>query len=114
MISSQIECTLRNWASTRSCIAKLWVFGSRVRGDHRPGSDLDVAINVVPIGELHPCEVFLMRCDKWMAELTAATGHFVHLTAWGLEVPMADGPPDSRLVYEQHGRSSGHSEKMDA
>jgi len=32
------------WADGEPLISHVWVFGSRFRGDHRPDSDLDIAL----------------------------------------------------------------------
>lgn len=37
---------LRQWASAQSQVGRLWLYGSRVKGTHRPDSDLDVAVSV--------------------------------------------------------------------
>ena len=34
------------WAGTEPLIRKAYLFGSRVRGDHRSDSDLDVAVEI--------------------------------------------------------------------
>lgn len=33
------------WASTQPLIRKAYLFGSKVRGTHKPDSDLDVAVD---------------------------------------------------------------------
>lgn len=37
---------VRNWAELQPCVTKAWVYGSRVRGEEKPESDLDVAVEI--------------------------------------------------------------------
>ena len=46
MQSEILRQKLAQWAANKPLVNRLWVFGSRVRGDHRPDSDLDVAIEL--------------------------------------------------------------------
>ena len=39
-------------------IKRLWLFGSRARGDARPDSDLDVLVETTPHGEEPPFDYF--------------------------------------------------------
>ena len=41
-----IDIALREWAIKNPLIGRLWVFGSRCRGDHKYDSDLDIAIEL--------------------------------------------------------------------
>jgi predicted nucleotidyltransferase len=38
----QLACTLADWAADKS--VTIFLFGSRVRGDHRPDSDVDIFV----------------------------------------------------------------------
>ena len=44
-----IVTKLNQWASSRSAIRRLWIYGSRARGDAHPNSDLDVALELVVV-----------------------------------------------------------------
>lgn len=43
---TEIQALLIAWATQKPLVSRLWLFGSRVRGDHRPDSDVDVAIEL--------------------------------------------------------------------
>jgi predicted nucleotidyltransferase len=46
-LASELEewaTLIASWAETKPTIAEAWLFGSRVRGDNAPDSDLDVAV----------------------------------------------------------------------
>ena len=37
---------IQQWAGSQSYIKRVWVFGSRLKGTHKPDSDLDIAVEV--------------------------------------------------------------------
>ncbi|MGY0195623.1 nucleotidyltransferase family protein [Leptothrix sp. BB-4] len=41
---------LRAVLAAEPCVSRVWVFGSRARGMHRPGSDIDLAIDAPGLG----------------------------------------------------------------
>ena len=43
---TELHSVLSEWAAKNPLVARLWVFGSRARGDHRDDSDLDIAIEL--------------------------------------------------------------------
>ena len=43
---AEMKDLLFAWAAEKPLVKRLWLFGSRVRGDHRPDSDVDVAIEL--------------------------------------------------------------------
>jgi predicted nucleotidyltransferase len=49
MTLSEYVTTVREWARNQSLVRRAWIFGSRVRGTEHAGSDLDVAIEVIPM-----------------------------------------------------------------
>lgn len=70
---------LKAWAARTPEVEYLAVFGSRVRGDHRPDSDLDIAVQVV--GEGGEIATFMFGHARWKAEIETLIGFApVHLT----------------------------------
>lgn len=71
--------TVADWADRFAAIESVVIFGSRVRGDYGPESDLDVWIE--DRGDV-PAEAVDAWCDELagegLATLKAATGLFVH------------------------------------
>jgi uncharacterized protein len=43
---ADVHQSLSSWAAGKPLVARLWIFGSRARGDHRTDSDLDIAIEL--------------------------------------------------------------------
>ena len=62
---------IRDWAGTKSRISRIFVFGSRAKGNARPTSDLDIGVLIS--GE-DPDERLLYTMDNtnnWKSELNA-------------------------------------------
>lgn len=83
---AKVRLQLSGWAGRQPLVGRVWLFGSRVRGDHRPDSDLDVAIELDlpadPAGDdgLHPAAaVWMYDTEGWAEELRALTGLVIDL-----------------------------------
>ncbi|MDN4982293.1 nucleotidyltransferase domain-containing protein [Bradyrhizobium sp. WYCCWR 13022] len=46
MIERHLVEALSKWAAQKPAIVAVWLFGSRARGDHRPDSDYDIALEL--------------------------------------------------------------------
>ncbi len=44
MTKQEIAQAVRLWAAEKSLVRRVYLFGSRARGDHRPDSDVDLAV----------------------------------------------------------------------
>lgn len=42
----EISEALQNWAQNEPIVIKVYIFGSRLKGTHRPDSDLDIAVEL--------------------------------------------------------------------
>jgi predicted nucleotidyltransferase len=65
----------RDWAASKREITRLILFGSRVKGVHRPDSDLDI-MPVTHAGD------FIPNKAQWTDELTELLGVTVHLVEY--------------------------------
>lgn len=65
--------TLRHWASVQPEILGLYVFGSRARGEAKPSSDLDLAVELDNSRESQ-LTVLIVNSARWKDELHVATG----------------------------------------
>jgi predicted nucleotidyltransferase len=93
------------WASSKSQIAKVQFYGSRVKRTHREDSDLDLAITLMPnLDESGGLATWCRYSDEWSAELSKALPYQVH-AEWeaGEETPtILKGLSEaSYLVYEK-------------
>lgn len=62
--------SLQEWARARPEIVRVVLFGSRVRGDHRSNSDLDVALELEAAGwDAEPFITWTASAPDWRKEL---------------------------------------------
>lgn len=70
------------WAQKQCGLRRLWVYGSRVRGVHRPNSDLDIAFEIDRLPDHAAAHEFQERTlPTWRLELSQLSGLRVHLEA---------------------------------
>lgn len=54
MFDALILDSVSEWARSHPRMRRVWFFGSRVKGTHHPGSDIDVAIEIDRISDGDP------------------------------------------------------------
>lgn len=71
LMTTASEEAIRNWANAKPFVRRVWIFGSRARGDHRPDSDLDVAVEIDPVGNDEDADIsWTADSNDWRAELS--------------------------------------------
>ncbi|MEL1265323.1 nucleotidyltransferase domain-containing protein [Pseudoxanthomonas putridarboris] len=73
---TDVRQSLSDWAANKPLVARLWIFGSRARGDHRADSDLDIAIQLDltaanGMDESGGLATWMFDADGWEEELAA-------------------------------------------
>ena len=91
---------LREWADTESNVKHVWLFGSRIRGNARADSDLDVAVEPV-----HCDDVFCEHRRIWRGQLAGRTR--LTLDVWEYRPELDDRIKNalteaSRLIFERN------------
>lgn len=87
---------LHRWAQSHPQVGRIWLYGSRVRGTHRPDSDLDVAIEVArPLENDDEKAEFQQLLTDGSRYLSAEFGLVVSL--------QAHATPGVDVGVEQHG-----------
>ena len=114
---------VQRWSASTNYVAKAWLYGSRMRGDNRPDSDIDVAIQVLKGNIESPYTRFLADNRKWRAFLQEHLPWIVHLTHYDEtdddDLSIADGNVKKavdqygRLVFDRSAASSSGSTKPD-
>lgn len=88
------------WAARSPEIAAAWVYGSRVRGDHRTDSDLDIAVEIIPeCGDEDSFCTWLRCSDRLVEELSRRTPYQVQIEWYG-------GEDETPIVHRGLQRSS--------
>jgi predicted nucleotidyltransferase len=73
-MNQELNCwssKLALWAKDKREISELWLFGSRVRGDHRKDSDLDIAVIMAGEDEGDRLGNWIALAEEWEEELKA-------------------------------------------
>ena len=60
---------VNSWAKTKRHIASVDLFGSRVRGDHRIDSDIDIAVTLIQSNPDSAFAYFSLHHQEWLTEL---------------------------------------------
>jgi predicted nucleotidyltransferase len=72
------------WASTQPLIRKAYLFGSRVRGTHKPNSDLDVAIEIFTLqGDEDPLTTWICEAQRLKASIAGVVPLIIDLNWYG-------------------------------
>lgn len=90
------------WASTQPLIRKAYLFGSRVRGTHKPNSDLDVAVEIFTLpGDEYPLTTWICEAQRLKTSTTGVVPVIIDLNWYGgpIETPCVHaGLQDGSIV----------------
>lgn len=71
-VSDAARRALTEWAAANSKVKRVWVYGSRAKGTHRPDSDINIAVELQPVGDSEETlAVWMAHCNQWQSELQA-------------------------------------------
>jgi len=89
MIPHYDQETLVKWAASRPFVIRMWILGSRARGDSSPDSDLDVAIEIEPIrpSDANAYSSYCARHQGWHAEIQPYLSLRLHLCHYNPNIP---------------------------
>lgn len=71
---NDIALTLAGWAAKKALVKRVFIFGSRARGQERVDSDLDIAVEL-DLTQVHGDEsagglaTWMFDCSHWASEL---------------------------------------------
>jgi predicted nucleotidyltransferase len=75
----EFGASVKSWAIAKRYITRIWLFGSRIRGDSKIDSDLDIAIEYLPQQDESPVTRWAFDGDQWQTELQAFTQYRIDL-----------------------------------
>jgi predicted nucleotidyltransferase len=109
MEMSQIAKAISTWAEGKPLVKHVYIFGSRVRGDHRHDSDIDVAVELDPdafrgIDDSNGLATWMFETKGWKDELEQFIPLKVQLERFHPEQTPTIGKglaQTSQLVYEK-------------
>ena len=93
---------IRQWGCLQPTIRRIWVYGSRVRGTQSDESDLDIAIEIDPIGTDEESQlVWTRRKAEWVNSLKAISPFEIHLEMLGTPKVSEYLEECSKLIFER-------------
>ncbi|WP_374558462.1 nucleotidyltransferase family protein [Thermomonas sp.] len=103
MNTAEIGEILRTWAAAKPLVNRVWIFGSRARGEERPDSDLDVAVELDMtaadgVDESGGFATWSFETTEWHAELSALLPFEIDLEQYR--------EPDTPTIHQALARSS--------
>ncbi|MEN3354076.1 MAG: uncharacterized protein V7640_2234 [Betaproteobacteria bacterium] len=79
-LETDVRTAISDWAESTPRVRRIWLFGSRARDAHREDSDIDIALEIEPVGDSEETlAVWMVNSDKWQAQLQQHTNLEVDL-----------------------------------
>jgi predicted nucleotidyltransferase len=79
-IEISVAESIAQWAELTRQIRRVWVFGSRAKGTHRPDSDIDVAIELDALEDSEQTlALWIAQAGHWESQLQSRIGVNVDL-----------------------------------
>ncbi|MCK9419819.1 MAG: nucleotidyltransferase domain-containing protein [Nitrospirae bacterium] len=96
---------IRTWAKSQPIVKRVWLFGSRIRGNERPDSDLDIAVehDCLP-GDSDAFTTAIFEKNNWHLQLQPLVSLIIDLQSYisGMTPIVEAGLNDSSmLIYER-------------
>ena len=106
---SEVAEVISTWARGKPLVKRVHIFGSRVRGDHRSDSDIDIAVELDPevfqgVDESGGLATWMFETKGWKEELEKLIRLKVQLERYHPDQTPTVGKGlarSSQLVYEK-------------
>src|SRR5215831_16316377 len=105
-IEGSVTDSIARWAAERPEVRRVWVFGSRAKAAYHPDGDIDIAVELEPVGDSEETLTrWIAYADLWKSQLQSRVGPKVGLEWFDPDgiTPMVEaGLIEARiLVYER-------------
>jgi uncharacterized protein len=101
----EVARVVSRWARTKPIVRRAYLFGSRVRGEHRVDSDIDIAVELEPnLDESGGLATWMFEKEKWKEELQGLIPLEIQLERYHPEQTPTVGKGigrSSQIVYEK-------------
>ncbi|WP_057395813.1 nucleotidyltransferase family protein [Pseudomonas fluorescens] len=88
-----MAAAVAKWASKQPLVRKAYLFGSRVRGTHKPNSDLDVAVEIFTLqGDSSPFTTWTCEAQRLKASIAGVVPVIIDLNWYG-------GPDETPSIH---------------
>lgn len=98
MTLEEAKLLVASWATQQRLIRRIFFFGSRVRDEHRPDSDLDIAFELIYPNMNTSAAHWAFESDAWVLALSS-------LLPWKLDLQLFN-PQDTPTIANGIDRSS--------
>jgi uncharacterized protein len=69
-IGKEVAGSIAQWGAGNPHIRRVWVYGSRANGTHRPDSDINIAVELEPVGDSEETlSIWLANGALWQSQL---------------------------------------------
>ena len=69
-IESSVADSIARWAADNPEVRRVWVFGSRAKDTYRTDSDIDIAVELEPVGDSEETlTCWIAHSDLWESQL---------------------------------------------
>jgi len=107
-IGNDMADAIARWAAQNPRIRRVWAYGSRAKGTHRPDSDIDLAVELEPVADSEEAlAVWMGHAGSWRWQLQSRISPKVDLEWFdpdGTTRAIAAALDEAKvLIYERGG-----------
>jgi len=103
-----VKEAIAQWAAANPHVRRMWLYGSRAKGTHRPNSNINIAVELDPVGDSEETlAVWMANAGLWQSQLQSRIAPAVDLQWFdpdgGTRTIEAALNEAKALVYERGG-----------
>jgi uncharacterized protein len=103
-IEERVVDSIVRWAAEIPELRRVWVSQSRAKGGHRPNSDVDIAVELEPVGDSEETLTrWLFHAERWESQLRRRIAAKIDLEWFDPDGSTRTIEAAKALVYERAG-----------